>query len=334
MLDTSARLLCLLALLQARPEWGGPELAGRLAVTTRTLRRDVTRLRDLGYQVHAVPGVAGGYRLGRGSTLPPLLLDDEEALAVVISLRAAAGHTVSGVAEASLRALAKLDQLLPARLRERTAALSQATLALPAPAGQVDPELLTLLAGACRSSQRLRFGYTDHGGAVTRRQAEPYRLVQAGYRWYLMARDLARDDWRSFRVDRISGAELAGGRFVPRDMPDPARFVGLAVTTAPYPVAVRAIVHEPVAAVAAKVPPTVAVLEATPDGHCLLTAGAQTTESAAAHLAALGAEFTVLEPPELVTYVRELAGRLVRAVGGPPAGAPATRMPGARQAAR
>jgi predicted DNA-binding transcriptional regulator YafY len=200
MLETSARLLRLLSLLQVRPEWAGADLAGRLGVTTRTLRRDVQRLRGLGYPVHATPGVAGGYRLGPGRALPPLLLDDEEAVAVVVSLRTAASHTVTGIEETSLRALAKLEQVLPARLRERTAALQLATVPLPSHAPTVDPDSLAVIAGACRSRQRLSFGYTDRQGSVSTRCVEPHRLVHDGHRWYLVARDPDRGDWRNFRA--------------------------------------------------------------------------------------------------------------------------------------
>lgn len=210
MLETSARLLRLLSLLQARPDWAGPELARRLEVTPRTLRRDVARLRDLGYPVHATTGVAGGYRLGAGASLPPLLLDDEEAVAVAVSLRTAASQSVAGLAETALRALAKLEQVLPARLRARTAAIQQATVALPRTAPAVDPGLLATLATACRDSRALAFGYRSRGGAANQRQAEPYRLVHTGYRWYLVARDTGRDDWRTFRVDRTAACSVPG----------------------------------------------------------------------------------------------------------------------------
>jgi len=215
--DTSARLLRLLGLLQVRPEWPGPELAERLGVTVRTLRRDVRRLRDLDYPVHSVPGVAGGYRLGRGQALPPLLLADDEAIAVVVSLRSAASHTVAGLSEASVTALAKLDQVLPARLRERTAALQEATVALTGPGPVIDPSQLAALAAACRRHQRLRLRYRDRSGSDSSRIVEPYRLVSTGYRWYLMAFDVARAGWRTFRVDRIIGSAEAGQRFVPRE---------------------------------------------------------------------------------------------------------------------
>lgn len=315
MLETSARLLRLLSLLELRPDWPGAELARRLEVTPRTLRRDVQRLRSLGYPVHATPGVAGGYRLGAGASLPPLLLDDDEAVAVALGLRTAASQTVTGIAETSLRALAKLEQVLPARLRERTAALQQATVALPRTAPTVDPGLLTTLATACRNRQSVRFSYTRADGPVTERLAEPHRLVHTGYRWYLVAFDVARDDWRSFRVDRIESAEPTGARFVPRDPPDAAAFVASAVTTAPYRYRARVIVHAPVAVVAEQVSPTTAMLEPASGDRCLLTAGGDSLAWIACHLATLGIECTILEPPELIACARELAGRLSRAAG-------------------
>jgi len=212
MLETSARLLRLLSLLQSRRDWPGAELAERLGVTTRTVRRDVDRLRDLGYPVESATGTAGGYRLGVGAALPPLLLDDDEAVAVAVGLRAAATGTVTGIEETSLRALAKLEQVLPSRLRHRVGAMQSAILPLTGPGPTVDPDLLT---AACQAHEGVRFGYQQNT-----RRVEPYRLVHTGRRWYLLAFDLDRDDWRTFRVDRIDSAPLPGPRFTPR--PEPA----------------------------------------------------------------------------------------------------------------
>lgn len=312
MLDTSARLLRLLGLLQVRPEWSGTELADRLDVTVRTLRRDVQRLRDLGYPVHSVPGVAGGYRLGSGKALPPLLLDDDEAIAVVLSLRSAASHTVAGLSEASVSALAKLDQVLPARLRERTAALQHATVALTGPGPVVDPSQLTTLAAACRRHQRLRLRYRDRSGSESTRIVEPYRLISTGYRWYLMAFDVDRADWRTFRVDRIGETADAGGRFVARDSPDPAAFVASAVTSGPYRYQARVLVQAPAQVVAERFSRTSGVVSDAGDGRCLLTTGADSLDALTFHLAALGADFTVLAPPDLIEYVRDVADRLQR----------------------
>ena len=313
MVETSARLLRLLSLLEVKPDWPGAELAGRLGVTPRTLRRDIAKLRSLGYPVDAEPGVAGGYRLGAGAALPPLLLDDDEAVAVAPSLRTAATHSVTGVAEASMRALAKLDQVLPSRLRERAAAISDSTVPLTGPGPAVSAEALTTIARGCRSRERLEFGYRSHEGVVTTRRAEPHRLVQAGYRWYLVARDLEREDWRTFRVDRIDAPKLTGVRFVPRDPPDAAAFVARAVTTAPYRYQARIVVHAPPEVVAEHVPPSVALLEPDGAGGCILTSGSDSLEQLALHTAMLGLSFTVLEPPELVSQLRVLADRLGRA---------------------
>jgi predicted DNA-binding transcriptional regulator YafY len=309
-LETSARLLRLLGLLQARPEWSGADLAERLGVTVRTLRRDVQRLRDLDYPVHSVPGVAGGYRLGSGRALPPLLLNDDEAIAVVVSLRSAASHTVAGLSEASVSALAKLDQVLPARLRERTAALQHATVALTGPGPVVDPEQLAALAAACRRHQRLRLSYRSRSGSDSRRIVEPHRLVSTGYRWYLMAFDVERADWRTFRVDRITESADAGGRFVPREPPDPAAFVARAVTYAPYRYQARILVHAPANVVAEEFSRTSGIVTDAGDDGCLLTTGSDSLGALTFHLAVLGVDFTVLEPQELIDVIAATAGRL------------------------
>jgi len=312
-LETSARLLRLLALLQSRPQWPGSELAARLEVTPRTLRRDIQRLRDLDYPVHSLPGVAGGYQLGSGAALPPLQLDDEEAVAVVLSLRSSASHMLTGLAEASLSALTKLDQVLPARLNQRLSALQHATVALDSPGPVIDPALLTLLAAACRAHQRVRLRYTDRGGDDSQRQIEPYRLVSGGYRWYLMAFDIDRADWRTFRVDRISQPELAGGRFVPREAPDAASFVGTAVTVAPYQYQAEILIDAPTSALAARISPTSGMLTPVGDDRSLLRIGAHSLDAMAFHLLAMGVEFTVIKPPELIGHLRHLADRLIRA---------------------
>jgi predicted DNA-binding transcriptional regulator YafY len=312
-LETSARLLRLLTLLQSRPQWPGHELAARLEVTPRTLRRDIQRLRDLDYPVHSLPGVAGGYRLGSGAALPPLQLDDDEAVAVVLSLRSSASHILTGLAEASLSALAKLDQVLPSRLAQRLSALQHATVALDSPAPVIDPALLTMLAAACRANQRVRLRYRDRDGADSQRQLEPYRLVSGGYRWYLMAFDIDRADWRTFRVDRISEPETAGGRFVPREAPDPAVFVGTAVTTAPYRHQAEILLHAPAADLADRISPTSGLLTPAGEDRCLLRTGANSLDAVAFHLIVLGVEFTVIEPPELAEHLRAVAGRLLRA---------------------
>jgi predicted DNA-binding transcriptional regulator YafY len=315
MVETSARLLRLLSVLQVKPEWSGADLAARLEVTPRTLRRDVAKLRGLGYPVHAEPGVAGGYRLGAGAALPPLLLDDDEAVAVALSLRTSAAHAVSGIGEASVRALTKLEQVLPARLRERAAAIGHATVPLTGPGPAVAADTLTTIARGCRQRERLEFGYRRRDGGVSRRTVEPHRLVQAGYRWYLVARDLDSNEWRTFRADRIGQPQLTGVRFVPRDPPDAAAFVARAVTTAPYRYQARVLIYAPPEVVAERVPPTIAVLEPADDG-CVLTSGADSLDMLAFHVAAMDLDFAVLEPPELIERAAALADRFARAASG------------------
>jgi len=264
--------------------------------------------------VQATPGVAGGYRLGAGAALPPLLLDDEEAVAVAISLRSAASHSVTGAGEASVRALAKLEQVLPARLRERAAAISQATVPLTGPGPAVSAETLVAIARACRSHEVIEFSYRSHDGVLSARRAEPHRLVQAGYRWYLVARDLGRAEWRTFRADRIGDLRLTGARFVPRDPPDAAAFVAQAVTTAPYRYQAKILVHAPAAAVAEQIPPSAGVIDPAGPASCVLTSGSDSLDAIAFHVVMMGLRFTVLEPPELIEHVRLLAGRLAAAV--------------------
>ncbi|NUT36317.1 MAG: YafY family transcriptional regulator [Hamadaea sp.] len=309
MLDTSARLLRLLATLPIRPEWTGPELAERLGVTVRTVRRDIVRLRELGYPVVATPGVAGGYRMAAGSALPPLLFDDDEAVAVILSLRTAAGTTGAGFAESSARALAKIERILPARLRRRASALRSATVAVSGPP-TVRAEQLTVLAEACAALATMTFGYRDRTGAASARTVDPLRLVHAGRRWYLVARDHDRDGWRTFRVDRIEEPRATGATFVPRDPPDAAAFVAESLTSAPYRYRARIQVRAPAHAVADRVSPTSGIVETVDRDTCLLSTGADSLTAIAMHVAALGHPFAVLEPPELVEEVGRLADRL------------------------
>ncbi|QKV79725.1 YafY family protein [Amycolatopsis sp. Hca4] len=318
MYGTSERLLRLLSLLQARRDWPGAELAARLEVDVRTVRRDVERLRSLGYPVHATPGVAGGYRLGAGAALPPLLLDDDEAVAVAVGLRTAASGTVSGIEETSVRALAKLEQVLPARLRPRVGALQAATVSLPGAGPTVDAEVLTTVAAACRDHERLRFGYGDRAGTVTQRSVEPLRLVHTGRRWYLVAFDLDRADWRTFRADRIAAVPVVGFRFTPREPPAPdlAEYVSRQLSTAPYSHRLVVRVAAPAAALARRVPPTAGVVEEIDEASCRLSTGANDLDAVPYHLARLGYDFVIEEaPPGLVERLREVADRFTRAVG-------------------
>ncbi|GGY25353.1 helix-turn-helix transcriptional regulator [Streptomyces tanashiensis] len=327
MLETSARLLRLLSLLQAHREWSGADLAQRLGVTARTVRRDVDRLRELGYPVHASPGTGGGYQLGAGAELPPLLLDDEEAVAVAVGLRSAAGQGVEGIGESSVRALAKLEQVLPGRLRRRIGALNAFTVPLlRTPRDRVDPAVLTELANACRDSERLRFAYRDHGGTATRRTVEPHRLVCTERRWYLVAWDVDRGDWRTFRVDRIEPTPPHGPRFPPREPPaeDLAAYVAKGVSGTAYAQEATVRLFVPLAEAAAVVGPLDGVLTAEGEGACLLRTGARSLDFMVFHVMFMGFDFEVVEPPELVEAVRTLRDRLSRALdrtdGGPEAG--------------
>jgi predicted DNA-binding transcriptional regulator YafY len=312
-LETSARLLRLLSLLQGRRDWTGDELADRLGVTARTVRRDVEKLRTLGYPVHATGGVAGGYHLGAGAALPPLLLDDDEAVAVAIGLRTAASGTVAGIEETSVRALAKVERLLPARLRHRISAIHAATVPLTGPTPSVDPDVLTAIAAACQDNQRLRFGYRAHDGTVSLRIVEPHRLVHTPRRWYLVAFDTERLDWRTFRVDRIDSPPLAGQRFRPRTPPeDAAAYVSQAVTSSPYRYRARILMHAPIDVVADRTSPTAGRLEAVDEHSCLLHTAANSLDTLALYVALKGVDFDVLEPPELIDHIRVLAERLGR----------------------
>ncbi len=318
MLETSARLLRLLSLLQAHRDWSGADLAERLGVTPRTVRRDVDKLRELGYPVNASPGTGGGYQLGAGAELPPLLLDDEEAVAVAVGLRTAAGHGVQGIGETSVRALAKLEQVLPNRLRRRVSALSAFTVPmLRGPdASTADPGVLTELAGACRDSERVRFAYRAHDGSVSRRIVEPHRLVCTERRWYLVAWDLDRADWRTFRADRITPTPPHGPRFVPRRPPadDLAAYVSRGVSTDAY--AARAVIRlkVPVERAAERISPSSGVLERIDADSCLLRTGAAGLDVLVIHVMLMGFDFEVVEPQELTDAIRTARDRLSRAL--------------------
>ncbi|MGH3876428.1 MAG: helix-turn-helix transcriptional regulator [Actinophytocola sp.] len=313
MTDPSARLLALLSLLQTPREWPGTELARRLEVSPRTVRRDVERLRELGYPVWATRGAEGGYRLTAGAAMPPLLLDDEEAVAIAVGLRASAGQAVVGIEEASVRALTKLEQVLPSRLRHRVGALGAATVSVPAGGPAVEPAHLTLLAAAIANRERVRFGYRTGDGAQGRRLVEPYRLVTVGRRWYLLGFDPERDDWRTFRVDRISEPVATGARTAPRELPvaDPGEFVTSKLYSVVPTYAAVATLDLPAA------PPHLGG-RSTPlaDGRCRWESGEDTPEWLAYRLLTLGCEFTVHEPPELLDHLRTVAGRAHRAAGG------------------
>lgn len=315
MLETSARLLRLLSLLQSRRDWTGTELTDRLGVGLRTVRRDIDRLRGLGYPVDATPGVAGGYRLGVGAALPPLLLDDEEAVAVAISLHSAATGSVAGLEETALRALTKLQQMLPSRLRHRIAAFHTTTIPLTGPGSRrdaVDPALLTDIAAACRDQRRLRLRYHGRAG-VTVRNVEPHRLVHTPRRWYLVAWDADRDDWRTFRLDRVQGPlGPVGARFTPRQPPagDMAAYVSQSISSAPYRYQARILIHAPLQEVAQRYSPAAGRLEAAGEDRCVLHTGSNSLDELALYVALKGFAFEVLDPPELIPVLKALAERL------------------------
>jgi len=301
-------------MLQARRDWSGQDLATRLEVSTRTIRTDIERLRELGYPVEASPGVGGGYRLGHGTTMPPLLLDDEEVVAVAVALRTAAGAGVTGIEEASLRALVKLEQLLPSRLSHRIDAMRAATVSVPGAGPTVDSAVLSAIAGAIRASERLRFDYVDHDGNQTVRTVEPQRLVVWGSRWYLLAWDIDRDDWRTFRVDRIRPKTPTGPRFKPRTLSDEdaASHVQRSAGSATWRYRARIRIYAPVDQVRALLPMAVDV---SPDGphRCIIEAGSDTPHQLALYIGLLDTDFEILEPPDLARAFVRLAERYHRA---------------------
>jgi predicted DNA-binding transcriptional regulator YafY len=317
MSDTSSRLLELLSLLQARRDWPGAELAERLEVSARTVRRDVERLRALGYPVESLRGPAGGYRLRAGTAMPPLLLDEDEAIAIAVGLRTAARASVAGIEESSIRALVKLEQVLPAHLRRRVGALGSATIAPPVSGPTVDPQHLTVIASACRDSECLRFAYRRRDGSDTRREVEPHSLVNLGRRWYLVAWDRRRADWRTFRVDRLERPAATGTRFSARRLPakDASAYVAQSISSAPSRFEARVTVHASAAEMARRLPPYWGTFEPIDDHTCQYRAGDDDLGWLAMRIAMLGAEVEVHEPPELIEHLRALARRLRRGAG-------------------
>jgi predicted DNA-binding transcriptional regulator YafY len=316
--DTPSRLLQLLSLLQARRDWPGNELAQRLEVSPRTIRRDIGRLRELGYPVESVTGPGGRYRLHAGTAMPPLLLDEDEAIAIAVGLRTAARSSVTGIEETSVRALVKLEQVLPAHLRRRVAALGSATI-VASPAGPtVDPQHLTTIAAACRDSECLRFAYRSRDGTPTRRDVEPHSLVNYWRRWYLVGWDRGRDAWRTFRVDRLSKPAAAGVRFTPRRLPtkDAAAYVQQSITSGSRYEA-RVTVHSPADELARRRPHVAGALEPIDEHRCLYRTSEDDLEWLAIRIAMLGVDVEVHEPPELIAHLDVLARRLRRAVPDP-----------------
>jgi len=312
---TSSRLLSLLSLLQGRRDWPGHELADRLEVSGRTVRRDIDRLRELGYPVESLTGPAGGYRLAAGTAMPPLLLDDDEAIAIAVGLRTAARASVTGIEETSLRALVKLEQVLPAHLRRRVQALGSATMTLGGTGGPTaDPQALTLIAAACRDRERVRFGYRARDDTASRREVEPHSLVNVGRRWYLVAWDCGRSDWRTFRVDRLT-RPAAGARFQPRDLPakDAAEYVSQSLSARPSRYEARLTLHASAEAMRKRMRGYAAGgITALGEDRCEYRTGDDNLDWLGARIAMLGVDFDVHEPPELVEHLQGLARRLAR----------------------
>ena len=317
MSDPTSRVLDLLSLLQTHRFWPGGELADRLGVSDRTLRRDIDRLRGLGYPVDATPGVAGGYRLAAGAHMPPLLLDDDEAVAIAVGLRAAAGASVAGIEETSVRALAKLEQVLPDRLRRRVGAVHGTVVPLRWGGGAgplVDPAALAVLSQGCRDHEQVRFDYQRRDGEASRRLTEPHQLVSAGRRWYLVAWDVRRDDWRTFRVDRLTDARLAGARFPPRPLPggDAAAFVARSLGSMPTRHRVELVVHGPPEQVARTTGHIGGDVEPIDEARSRVVMRADSIEWLALTVAELALlhEVEVDGPPELEAELARLTDRL------------------------
>ncbi len=319
MAETSGRLLKLLSLLQTPREWPGPELAARLEVSTRTIRNDVDRLRTLGYPVEATRGSVGGYKLSAGAAMPPLLLEDDEAVAIAVSLRTSAGGGVEGIEETSLRALTKLQQVLPQRLAHRVDALQSYTVrATPGSrSGQIDAAVLGELAAAARDHEIVRFAYSDRSGAATERRVEPYRLVNIGRRWYLVAFDVLRDDWRMFRLDRMTEQRSVGHRFRDRPLPaDDLAAWAAGKTRSSNPFHATVIAHAPAAEIVAGMGAWAeGSVEALADDRCRVTFGSRSAADLANWLTFLRCDFEIVDSPELQVAVADLAGRFARAAG-------------------
>ncbi|MBO0877341.1 MAG: YafY family transcriptional regulator [Pseudonocardia sp.] len=320
--DTPARLLRLLSLLQGRREWSGAELADQLGVSGRTVRRDVDRLRGLGYPVEGTTGTAGGYRLASGRNLPPLLLDDDEAVAIAVALRTAASASVAGIDETAVRALAKLEQVLPNRLRGQVTAVGQALVGVRYRGGhEADPAALAVLAAACRDHELVTFAYRGRSGAATSRRVEPYGLVVAYHRWYLIGYDVRREGWRTFRLDRLEAATPVRHRFVPRPLPAPnaAAYLSQVLSEAPYRYTARALVFAPVETVRARVPTLLpGKIEPLGTDSCAVALGADSLDRIVQDLLALDADATLQADAEVLGHLARVGRRLLAMAGAEP----------------
>ncbi|MGX1770545.1 helix-turn-helix transcriptional regulator [Nocardia brasiliensis] len=317
-MPTTVRVLRLLALLQDRAHTGR-ELAERLAITDRTLRHDIQRLRELGYPVQAQRGSVGGYRLGRGTTMPPLLLDDDEAVAVAVAVGLAEdGATgIADIGDHVTRALAKLDQILPKRLQRKVTALREATAIGPATTGSREPDapvpaaVLTTLASAIRDGATVIVEQDEQSGEI-----EPYRLINWQRRWYLVAYLLETHSWSAIPVARVRRASTGSRRFAARALPDDdlVAFVMRHIATTGWQVQARVTVLASAETVIARINPAVGVVEAVDENTCVLLTGADALETIAIYLSMLMMDFRVEDPPELVAHIRTLARRYTAAV--------------------
>ncbi len=314
MIDTSARLLRLLSVLQGRRFWRGPELAARVEVTPRTLRRDIDRLRRLGYRIESTGGPGGGYQLGKGTEMPPLLLTGDEGVAVALALRVAA-DSFQKLGDTVVSVLVKLEQLLPKNLRRRVGALEAATVSIAGRRSDLDPNVLTTVAAACRDCERLRFGYRDQSGKRSQRHVEPIKVVHASSRlWYLVAWDLEREALRIFRIDRITHEPRIGDRFVPRNQPEDVEvFVAESIAQAPKGLRACVRLHAHAKDMAAQVPCWAGEIQPEDDEHCLFYTRASSLEYLLCNLVVLGVDFELIEPMELAPKLREVGQRLTRA---------------------
>jgi predicted DNA-binding transcriptional regulator YafY len=339
-MDTPARLLRLLAMFTTRPSWNAEDLAARLEVTTRTLRRDVTRLRGLGYPITSTTGRYGGYELGAGGHMPPLLLDDDEAIAVSVALHDLSADADPTLGEAALSASIKLRQVLPGPLRDRVDALGEVVVGVRkarrprATDGGERVELPSLmtLAMSCRRGERIRFTYKAGDDRVSERRVEPHRLVSLGRRWYLVGFDLDRDDWRTYRIDRISTLAATGHRNTPRDTPDAAALVSEGVAVRVFHTRARVRVMAPAHVAARHIGPTIGVIEPGDDTSCVVTIGGD-PDWIARYLISLEIEFDVLEPPEVNEELRVLANQILARLGGDQAAAGVATASGSKAAA-
>jgi predicted DNA-binding transcriptional regulator YafY len=297
-------------LLQRRPSWTGQDLADRLGVDARTVRRDVERIRELGYLVESTPGTSGGYRLGVGADMPPLLLDEDEAMALAVLLGVSAAFAVPGIESAALAMLARVDRLLPPRLQRQVKALRAATVPLMGPVEVVPSAHLASLAQACEANELVSFEYRAREGQNSSRRAEPYRLVATNRLWYLVAYDLDRRDWRTFRVDRVKQVRSTGHTFEPREHPDPGRLVSDAITSSGYRYQAVVMFEATIEEVRRKVAPHVGAVEAGATGP-VLRLGADHAEWLTSYLIGLGLAFEVVSPPELRDEVLAIAQRTV-----------------------